>query len=551
MRRPAILIALLLLSFNLTAQNKGPLPPLTAHVEVQVINVDAVVTDTDGKPVMNLTRDDFEVFEDGKPQKITNFSVFDGAVMRDAAAAAAAAKTAVPEELRRKVLLLVDNNYIEKSERDLALNRIEQYLTKSYDGNFDYAVASVGHGVRMLQPFTTDIAALHRAFDAARKEPVLAGRAEMERTVLSDRTRRSEAAIADNYDYGAAVRFSGREQTFRNLLAISETAKAVIETARAHSADTGKKFMILLTGGMETNTSFKAYDTKDDQQMQQLRTDLAKIQDEMVREANGASFTVHVVNARAPQMIAPQHDVENASSGIRMTSPNLYQTEGMTDPIDTRDVDSIPLTLALGTGGMYLRSNDLNASMQAIDRQTTNFYSLGYQPSHQGDRQYHRIRVNVKRKGVRVANRLGYYDLTADDKLEDMLRARPTFEKSVGSLPVSIAVAPPATKQADDEVMNVTAELPLANLTILPRDDGYVGRVHVYLSVFDENGRNIGFQHQLQEVTLPAATGGEPTGHFKYTMKVHVRPGAAVTFVMTLRDELSNDMGSALQATKL
>ena len=60
MRRPAIIVALLSLSFNLTAQNKGPLPPLTAHVEVQVINVDVVVTDTDGKPVMNLAKDDFQ-----------------------------------------------------------------------------------------------------------------------------------------------------------------------------------------------------------------------------------------------------------------------------------------------------------------------------------------------------------------------------------------------------------------------------------------------------------------------------------------------------------
>ena len=150
MRRPAILVVLLLLSFNLAAQNKGPLPPLTAHVEVQVINVDAVVTDSDGKPVMNLTRDDFEVFEDGVPQKITNFSVFDGSTMRDGVAAA---RANVPAELRRKVLLLVDNNYIEKSDRDLALNTIEQYLVKTFDGNFDYAVASVGHGVQMVQPF--------------------------------------------------------------------------------------------------------------------------------------------------------------------------------------------------------------------------------------------------------------------------------------------------------------------------------------------------------------------------------------------------------------
>src|SRR5262245_48478734 len=80
MRRFAVATALLLLSPALYAQSA--VPPLTARVEVQVVNVDVTVTDTDGKPVMNLTKDDFEIFEDGRPQKITNFYAFEGATPR-------------------------------------------------------------------------------------------------------------------------------------------------------------------------------------------------------------------------------------------------------------------------------------------------------------------------------------------------------------------------------------------------------------------------------------------------------------------------------------
>ena len=42
-------------------------------IEVRVTSVDVVVTDRDGKPVTGLTKDDFEILEDKRPQKITNF----------------------------------------------------------------------------------------------------------------------------------------------------------------------------------------------------------------------------------------------------------------------------------------------------------------------------------------------------------------------------------------------------------------------------------------------------------------------------------------------
>ena len=50
-------------------------PGVTFQVEVNYVDVDVVVTDELGQFVTGLTRDDFEVFEDGKPQKIDTFSL--------------------------------------------------------------------------------------------------------------------------------------------------------------------------------------------------------------------------------------------------------------------------------------------------------------------------------------------------------------------------------------------------------------------------------------------------------------------------------------------
>jgi VWFA-related protein len=553
MRRLAIVVVSFVLFVipSISAQNFGPMPPLTAHVDVNVVNVDVTVTDRSGRPVMNLTRGDFEIFEDGKLMTVSNFSLIQNTVHRmvPSASAPAVQQVAAPAPLNRKLLILIDNNYLQKVERDRAIKTIETYL-QSPEFQGEWALAAIGHTIHPVQLFTSDKALLHGAFEKVRNMPTNAIYHEIDRSILSDRTRKI-LDFGSDYDYGESIRFNSREQTFRNVMTLRNTARAVADMAESYSADEGKKFMLLVTGGMESNTSYTSYDKSTDRQMEQLRLDMAKIVDAMVREANAANFTIHIINAKSRGMQAPQHDVENHSSGINLSAQNIYLGKWGSDPIDTTDLDSIPLSVALGTGGMYLPSANLTESIQRIDTQTSNFYSLGYTPSHSGDRRYHTIKVKVKRSGVIVANRVGYYDLSPDDRLEESLHARLTFDHPVGALPVKMSLGTPKTSSERNIVLPVQAALPMANVTLLPRDNGFVGRVHVYLSVFDRNGRNVGFHHQTQEVTMTAKQhekqGDEP---FKYSMNLRLKKGD-FTVVVTMRDELSNELGSVVQDVSL
>lgn len=534
---------------SIFGQAFGPLPPLTAHVDVNVVNVDVTVTDRSGKPVMDLTRDDFIVFEDGKPMTVSNFSTVEKTTQSIITTKPASPQqtAAVSAPLRRKILILVDNNYLEKQERDRALRTIETYL-QSPEFQGEWALAAIAHTILPIQPFTTDKSLLHGAFAQVQKMPVRASYHEIDRSILSDRTRKY-LDFATDYDYGESIRFSSREQTFRNLMTLKYTARAVAAMAQSYSADEGKKFMILVTGGMESKTTFTAYDKSTDRQMEQLRMESVKIVDAMVREANAANFTIHVVNAKARAMQAPQHDVENRSSGIDIN--NVYLHGGGSDPIDTTDLDSIPLSVALGTGGMYLPSSNLTESIQRIDTQTANFYSLGYTPPHNGDRHYHTIKVRVTKPGLTVANRVGYYDLSSDDRLEESLHARLTFDHVLGPLPVTLNLGTPRSSDRGAIILPVQADMPMAKVTLLPRDDGYVGRVHVYLSVFDDKGRNVGFHHQTQEVSMTAGQHDKAVGDpFRYSMNVRLQKGD-FTVVITLRDELSNELGSVVKDIRL
>lgn len=533
---------------SISAQSFGPLPPLTAHVEVNVVNVDVSVSDRSGKPVMNLTRDDFTIFEDGKPMNISNFSLIEktvNSITTTTPATPQAATSAAP--VHRKLLILVDNNYLQKQERDRALRTIETYL-QSAEFQGEWAVAAIAHMIIPVQPFTSDKALIHAAFAKVQRMAVSASYHEIDRSILSDQSRKN-LDIGEEYDYGQSIRFSSREQTYRNLMTLKYTARAVAAMAQSYSADDGKKFMILVTGGMENNTSFTNYDKSTDRQMEQLRLEMAKIVDVMIREANAANFTIHVVNAKTRGMQAPQHDVENQSSGMNVT--NLYTEKWGSEPIDTSDVDSIPLSVALGTGGMYLPSANIAESIQRIDRQTANFYSLGYTPDHNGDRRYHTIKVRVKKPGVTVANRVGYYDLSSDDRLEETLHARLTFDHLLGPLPVTMSLGTPHSNDRGAIVLPVQAGLPMDKVTLLPRDNGFVGRVHVYLSVFDDKGRNVGFHHQTQEVSMTAAQHDKPAeAPFRYSMNVRLQKGE-FTVVITLRDELSNELGSVVKDVRL
>ena len=60
-----------------TATTKQP-PPVSdedvVRITTNLVQVDAIVTEKNGKPVTDLKPKEIQIFEDGKRQKITHFS---------------------------------------------------------------------------------------------------------------------------------------------------------------------------------------------------------------------------------------------------------------------------------------------------------------------------------------------------------------------------------------------------------------------------------------------------------------------------------------------
>jgi VWFA-related protein len=534
-------------AFAATADKPPQLQPLTEKIDVSLINVDVTVNDRFGHPVAGLTQDDFEILEDGQSQTIKGFY----AIEKDLARQTDAAVSPEAARFRRKVLLLIDNNTLPKAERNATLAALDKFLDKHFESDYEWSVVSVGPRAETIQSFTSDKAKIHAAIDTLRHERSYDNFSQGDRSILSDPIRGQLLQTDESpntYDFGSTIRFLSRDQTLRTLQATIDTARSVIHACRAYSSSAGKKIVLLVTGGIELNSSFSVYDSSTDRNMQEMRRDMERVLEAMVVEANAANFNLYVMDGRAHSQVAPQHDVTNRSLGLG-SNRNMYQEGTAQKMSDTTDTDSGAMKLALNTGGQYLPSSRVDKSLEKLDNQSANYYSLAYTPAHTGDGQYHHIKVHVKRHGTTAQYREGYVDLSNDQRFEQMLRAPITFPKTQGTLPVAIQVGGPAEAAAVKKIVPVTATLPTSKLTLFPHDDRFIGRVHIYLTVYDKSGSNVGYSHQIQDVSLSAQE-MKDIKSLKYQMTVALVSGD-FTVVVTLRDDISNDVGTAAQLVKL
>ncbi|HJT16897.1 MAG TPA: VWA domain-containing protein, partial [Thermoanaerobaculia bacterium] len=376
----------------------------SVRVDVRVINVDVSVIDPAGKAVTDLTRDDFEVLEDNKPQKITNF-----AISNRPSSPASADDRSVPQ-LRRRVIFLIDNNYIDKTDRDNALQNLDQFIDTTFDGTYEWALGMIGEQLEIVQPFTTDKKAIHAAIAKVRGSATTSFRDAMNRSMLDD-------SLFQQSGMGSPAGFESRERANRTARALANTARGLIDASHIFATTEGKKLAVLLTGNMDLNSAFAAYDNGNDRELQDLKTATSRMIDLIVREANAANMSIHVIRAASHQNAAPQHDVSNHSSGRGIEGVD------MTSSTDVRDTSSA-WTIASGTGGLYLASNNVRDSYNTLDAAAGTFYLLGYEPDHPEDRQYHHITVHVKRPNMRLVYRQGYADLPIEDRIEQLLQLR-------------------------------------------------------------------------------------------------------------------------------
>ncbi|HYS56279.1 MAG TPA: VWA domain-containing protein [Thermoanaerobaculia bacterium] len=480
----AISFALLLGAMPLLAQQ--PMP-LTEKIDVSAVNVDVTVLDRQRNPVRGLTAADFEVFEDGVAQRITNFyAVENGGIARTTAVEPDA------ERFRRKVLVIVDNTALcAKPRRNLLLNKLESFIDQHFSGDYEWAIVPLGGPQSPgALPFTQDKETIHNAIEALRRDEALPR--DMDFGEIS-RTTQSACRILQEQSFLSQLL---NKQVRMKGAAISA---AVEEMCDGLAAAPGKKVILLVTDAIPSG-SFRA-DLPDDAIL------IQKMHEAVVRSANAANVNVFVMN-----------------------------TEGLTDggtpgrPFTLAADESGGFWLATETGGRYLHSSSFSESLQTFENATANFYSLGYIMRHAEDAKYHRISVRLKGPGsYALSYRLGFSSRSTEQQLERALRTPLGIATQRSTLPLTMEVGAPS---------QVGAKVVVALTAMLPAERVQAGRLDLYVTVFDQTGRKLGFHHFRRDIETIE------TPQLVLTTRLTF-PHGSYRLVMTLRDEETNEIGIA------
>lgn len=537
-----------------SAQLAPPPAPLVEKIDVNVINVDVTVTDRKGNPVRNLTRADFDIFEDGIQQQVSNFYVVeDSAPVVARTAGVDVGAPPPPERTRRKVLVLVDSLNTDRASRARALDKLEKFINEHFnDGRYDWSVATVDSRVHLVLPMTSEKSALAQALNDirnSRNRRDLAVTSTHAETLASGQHSDHGGKIDEQPEWSGTVldlraqfveearNFDEESRSAEQTMVGQQAAQGIAEAARAFATTEGRKIILLVTGDLplgETNVAVRVGDQRlgnHADAVSERDAILAQLRNALIREANASNTSLYIVSAGGLDTV-DQSPVTRAMIG----NPGR----------DNRPADvSTMFWLATETGGAFLPGNKIERSFADFDRRSANYYALGYIAQHPEDGRYRSILVRVKgHSDYKLQYRDGYSGLPVDIQLMRALRTTLGVTMQPSTLPLAISVPQPQYR-GSIAMIPITAAMKMESLQYVTNATGSKTRLHAYVSVFNAEGTNVTLVKSIADISL------KPNEPAKGPMTVTLPPLAlkkgSYRIVVAVRDELTDQVGVVVQ----
>jgi VWFA-related protein len=512
-----------------------------------IISVDVIVRDPSGAIVRGLTAADFEIREDGRPQQVASFTfeeitqkavapIESAALLGGVQAklqedkpstgtAAAPAVTAPAADAlvpmtsdalagRRLITLLFDTSSMQPEDVQRAVDSAKKYVTEKMSAADLVAVVTVSSTLTVLTDFTADREKVSTALGTLAFTDGTATEAPGAATAATD--EQAAAATDETATETAEMDMFNNDVRLRALKTLAE-ALAPIEQ---------KKAIIYFSAGMQRSGQ--------DNQVE-------------LRSAVNAAVRAHVafypIDTRGLQAVVPGGDARQASG----RGSGMFSGRGVQQQFAQLAASQDTLTsLAADTGGRaFTDSNDFGEAFDRVQRDMSAYYLLGYSTTNPTkDGQFRRIQVRVKRDGLRIEARAGYFaerDFrhTARSDRESQLQDQMFAAVSATDLPVMVTGGW-FRLAADKYYVPVSLVVPGSSVPVANDKDKV--SLDVLGLVSDERGFPVGrFRETLQ---LPPGTGKTLAGtQVLYQSGVTLPPGRFSVKVV-VRENTTGTMGT-------
>ena len=564
-----ILLLLLSLSSSASAQQPGEAKPQPSpsraepqqsrpneddvvRITTNLVQVDAVVTDKSGKLIKDLRQDEVQIFEDGRQQKITNFSlVTSEALATQPAPAATVGKPAPPlppttlhpEDIRRTIALVVDDLGLSFESTYYTRRALKKFVDEQMQPGDLVAIIRTGGGIGALQQFTADKRQLYAAIERIRwyagGRSGVGAFAPIESKSANDDTERraneQEQQASDDLN-------QFREDVFSvgTLGAVGYVVKGMRELP-------GRKSILLISDG------FRIYSQNDPSR--NYRTLLALRR--LIDQANRATVVIYTMNATGLQVLGLT--AADSTGGMSSDEIEKQLSDRRTSAFESQDGLNY---LAKETGGIAIRNtNDLSGGIRRVIEDQKSYYLIGYRPDEStfeakdGRRTYHKLTLKVTRPGkfsVRMRN--GFYGISEED--EKALASTPrqqlftALTSPFGAGGVRLRLT---TLFANDpkigSYMRSLLHINANDLTFTDMPDGtHTATFDVAAITFGDNGSVV---DQVGETFTTKVRGDEyprlRRDGFVFYLTVPIKKAGAYQLRTALRDQGSGHVGSASQ----
>jgi VWFA-related protein len=536
-----------------------PTPPNdddVVRISTNLIQIDVSVTDKKGNIINDLRSDEIEIYENNEKQEITNFS-FISNLVRDAGRSAAKEKQQNPgfppadlkrENIKRSIALLVDDLALSHSDMYFTKQSLKTFVNKQMQDGDMIAIVRTGGGIGALQQFTNDKRRLLAAIDKLQFNMLVTSRSSafnpLDPTLGEEGVNRDTGRTTDTVRGKTQSDNESRNAVneFRESIYSVGTLGAINYVIRGMKDLPGRKSIMLLSPG------FKLASRRID-----WGVDTGRIFESLQRLidlANRSSVVIYTIDVRGVTF-----DGLTAADNT-----NGFSDEQIQERLDDRRNETLDTQdglryLAKETGGLAYFQNGIDYGIRrALDDQS--YYLVGYEPDPETfnpkKNRFNKIQVKVKRAGVNVRYRSGFFGFS-EEQIADPKR-RPDqalYDALISPFAVNdISLRLNALFVADEKrrgYLRAFLHIGAKDLTFAREPDGnYKASIDLIASTFGESGMiNDGTRatHTLilkQEEYQKMLDRGV-VYDFPFDLK---KPGAYQVRV-AIRDNATNRVGSA------